>query len=152
VSEEVLWYVSQLRRSDKNRSNNAYFSLIELDDPYVPEIIEAFYQEKDPKAQVLLVEVIWQHRLPESLPFLHEILRHESSAMWQCALDGIVAINDPQGIKILADEKARLELLNDKTARERMEWIVEAHEQLKEALEHNEGMNDYLITQILIES
>jgi hypothetical protein len=62
--------------------------------------------------------------------------------MWQCALDGIAAIKHSDGLKILADEIARLELLNDKKALERMEWVAEAYEQLEEALEHGDDMND----------
>ncbi len=140
MSKEVLYYLEQLRTGP--RGEDAYHSLVELDDSYVPELVEAFYQEKNPKMQALLVEVVRQHRLPETLTFLQEALRHHHAEVWKSALDGIVAIRHPQGIKILADEKARLQTLNDTIASERLEWIDEAYEQLQERLQNGTSLTD----------
>ena len=118
------------------RAEDAYHSLVELDDSYLPELMEAFKQEPRPQIQAVLVEIIWQHRSAETLPFLQELLGHYHSDVWKTALDGIVAINHPQGIQILADERARLQAFNNKTARERLEWIDEAYEQLQDGLSH----------------
>ncbi len=134
MSEEVVYYLERLRTGP--RAEDAWHSLVELDDSYLPELMEAFKQEQSPKIQAVLVEVSWQHRSSETLPFLQELLRHYHSEVWKTALDGIVAINHPQGIKILGDERARLQALNDKTARERLEWIDEAYEQLQDGLSH----------------
>ena len=135
MSEKVLYYLEQLRKEP--RDENAYHSLMELSDSDVPELITTFYEEKNPKIQVVLVEAIWQHRSLEVLVFLQEALRHHYPDVWKAALDGIVAINYPLGIKILADEKARLQSLDEKTVGERLDWIDEAYKQLQETLQND---------------
>jgi hypothetical protein len=134
MSEEVLYYLAQLR-SGPHRED-AFHSLVELDDSYIPKLIEAFNQEENSQIQAVLVEVIWQHHSSQALPFLQEVLRHPHSEVWKTALDGIVAINRPQGLKILASERARLQALNETTTRERLEWIDEAYEQLQQNLQN----------------
>jgi hypothetical protein len=134
MSEEVVSHLERLHTGP--RAEDAYHSLVELDDSYLPELMEAFRQEQSPPIQAVLVEVIWQHRSSETLPFLQALLRHYHSDVWKTALDGIVAINHPQGIKMLADERARLQALDDKTAQERLEWIDEAYQQLQDGLSH----------------
>ncbi len=132
MSQEVLYYLVQLRKGDEN----AYFSLIELDDSYLSELIDLFYRERSEAIQAELVEVIWQHRSAETLTFLQEALHHHNSEVWKTALDGIVAINHPRGIRILEEAKAELSSLNDTSARERLEWIEEACEQIQANLEN----------------
>lgn len=130
MSEEVLYYVQQLRKGDEN----AYHSLIELDNSYIPELIDLFHQETHSAMQAELLEVIWQHRSPETLSLLQEALHHAAPDVWKTALDGIVALNHPRGIDILAAEISRLQSLTDKAAGEPLEWVIEASGQLQDSL------------------
>ncbi len=68
MNEEVVYYLERLHTGP--RAEDAYHSLVELDDSYLPELMEAFKQEQSPQIQAVLVEVIWQHRSSETLPFL----------------------------------------------------------------------------------
>lgn len=134
MSEEVLFYLGQLRRGIYRE--DAYHALIELDSSYLPEFISLFHQEKNPIIKALLLEVICKHKMLETLFFLQETLHSNDAHVWKTALDGIVAFNYPQSIEILVNEKARLQTCSDKGATERLEWIEEAYQQLQENLQN----------------
>jgi hypothetical protein len=136
VSEAVLYYWEQLR---KGNFEDAYHSLIELDDSYLPELIDCFYQEKNAHIQAILLEAIWQHRSATTLGYLKSLLTNANPDIWKLALDGIIAINNSQGLKILEDEKVRLQTLDSKTVSERLEWVEESYNQLQDNLEYGLG-------------
>lgn len=138
MSDEVRYYVEQLRKG----SEDAYHALMELDNSYIPELMELFYQEKNSAMQAELLEVIWQHRSQQTLSLLQEALHYDSAEVWKTALDGIVALNHSRGLDILAHEKARLQTFTDKAASERLEWIVEAYQQLQENLHNHPDLED----------
>ena len=81
-----------------------------------------------------LIEIIRQHRRPETLPFLAEALQHQHETIWKTALDGIVAIGVTDSLQILETEKKRL-TAHSSTAQSRSEWIDEAISQIKSALD-----------------
>lgn len=138
MTQEVLHYIEQLRKG----SEDAYHALIELDNAYIPELMGLFYQEKNSEMQALLLEVIWQHRSPDTLLLLQEALHYDDAEIWKTALDGIVALNHLQGLNVLADEKARLHTFTDKSATERLDWIDEAYQQLQENLQNHSDLED----------
>jgi hypothetical protein len=120
-----------LRKLDEGDLENAFFGLIDMPHSIVPKLIEAFYSEGDPNVRAVLVEVIWQHRLPTSLEFLAEALRDDSADVWKTALDGIVALAGPKSIEVLEAERVRLLTGGQRDARLRIGWIDEAIEQIK---------------------
>jgi hypothetical protein len=80
-----------IKRLDGPDGDNAYHSLIEADDAIIPFLIEAFRNQQNPAIRSTLVEIIWHHKLPETVEFLSEALNDSAAEVWKSALDGLVA-------------------------------------------------------------
>jgi hypothetical protein len=107
---------------------------LHLDDKHLPVLINAYQQESDLDIKATLIEVIWQHRQPDTLPFLVEALHHQHEVIWKNALDGIVTIGGLDGLNLLETERNRL-IANPLLAQNRLEWIDEAINQIKSTLD-----------------
>jgi len=108
-----------------------FFPLLEADDAIVPILIEACKAEPDPEVRAALVEVIWQHRLPETVAFLSEALADNAPEVWKNALDGLVALGGESAIKALESVKEQV-LAHRQGTPDQAEWIDEAIQQIKE--------------------
>src|SRR5215467_17794 len=128
--DDIDHYLQQLREED---SENAFFNLLEIDDSLVPKLIEAYWHESSRDFRLVMLNAIWEHRLPTTLGFLGEALKDNDSEIWKEALDGIVAINALEGLEILEAEKRRLLPFRPKS-NDRLEWVEEALAQLSENL------------------
>jgi hypothetical protein len=126
MSDPVQEYLRQLRQPDHDA---AFFSLIEADAAIVPRLIEAYHTEADPHTRAILIEVIWQHRLPSSLDFLAQALHDDRPEVWKAALDGIVGIGGDAGLVLLVQYKDQLQA-NPEPSDVRLRWIEEAIQQL----------------------
>jgi hypothetical protein len=127
--EDLSYYLRELRAKSED-AFSALRSHIESSD--IPKLIAAFYAEPVIAVKADLLEIIWQQRMPDTLSFLATVLQHPNSKLWLVALDGIVAIDTPLAMTILETEKSRLlsSQLHDATAR--LEYIIEAIQQLSE--------------------
>ena len=67
VNDETRYYLDEARNGDFEA---AYHGLIELPPDLLPDLAEAYRTEDDPQIRALIVEAVWQHRLPTSLDFL----------------------------------------------------------------------------------
>ena len=123
----VADYTAQLNGPN---GEDAFFSLIELDDAAVPVLIEAFHSERNTSVRTDLVEAIWQHRLPDTIRFLSETLDDPVPEVWQKALDGLVALGGQEAITAL--EAAKPIVSHHRDGAVRTEWIDEAIEQIRE--------------------
>jgi HEAT repeat protein len=121
IAEIVSHYLNELRKGD---SENAFFSLIEADRSAIPYLQKAARQETDPEIKATLVEIIWQHRATETIPFLAELLTDPHDEVWKAALEGLVTICCPESITVLENA-----LVNPDTILNRREWIEEALDQ-----------------------
>jgi HEAT repeat protein len=108
----------------------ACHSLIEADPAVVPVLISAFRSEQDAGIRAALVEIIWQHRLPETAGFLVEALADPVPEVWKSALDGLVTLG-PSAVPILQSALDRIQRTTV-MERTRAEWIEEALDQMKE--------------------
>lgn len=131
IESEIFRYVEQLRGTN---SEDAFFALLHLDDKHLPALMNAYYQQSDVATKAHLVEIIWQHRQPEILPFLLETLQHQHEAIWKNALDGLVTIGGANSLNLLETERSRL-IANPLPAQDRLDWIDEAINQLKSNLD-----------------
>ncbi len=121
-------YIKQL--SGPNHEN-AYHSLIEADKAIIPFLIEAFQVEQDPAIRAILVETIWQHRVPATIDFLSVALNDSAPKVWKAALDGLVTLDGSAAICAL--ETAKHKILSDhQNTSIQVEWIDEALQQIKE--------------------
>jgi hypothetical protein len=120
-------YIEQLRGPD---AQDAFFSLIEADAAVVPLLIDAFKIEQDAGMRAALVEVIWQHRLPETISFLSEALADSDAAVWKEALDGLVALAGTAAIEALESARDRI-LPHDPKGTVQVDWIDEAIQQIR---------------------
>jgi hypothetical protein len=94
----------------------------------VPLLIKAYDNEPDPAARLGVLEAICEHRLPESVVFLGQVLETD---LWKPALDGLVTIGGPYSIEILKTERRRL-LEGGRKAQVRIEWIDGAIQQIRD--------------------
>jgi hypothetical protein len=131
MESEIFRYIEQLRGAN---SEDAFFALLHLDDKYLPTLINAYHQKSDIATKAHLVEIIWQHRKPDTLPFLVEALHHQHEAIWKNALDGIVTIGGTDSLNLLETEKNRL-IANPLATQDRLEWLDEAIGQIKSTLD-----------------
>jgi HEAT repeat protein len=123
--EYVSYYVKQLR---EGRHGDAYFSLIE-GGPIVPLLIEAFGKDENRGIRADIVRCIWQHRRLESISFLAEVLHDPEPAVWQEALDGLVALGGREVTTTLQEARKRVPVSGPARGIT-VEWIDEALDQL----------------------
>jgi hypothetical protein len=131
MDDEISRYIDELL---SNKTEDSFFALLEISDIHIPILIEKYRLQSDATTQAFLVEVIWNHRMPTTLNFLIEALRHNDEQVWKSALDGIVSIGGTQALELLnnemQDNKKSIALVPF-----RQEWIREAIDQIKESLE-----------------
>ena len=110
---------------------DVFLPLAQAEDAVVPRLIEAFRAEHDPDVRAALVEIIWQHRLPETIEFLAQALADDAPEVWKNALDGLVALGGEAAIEALQSARDRISVHGQATA-DRVEWIDEAVRQIRE--------------------
>ncbi len=130
MEDDLAYYLARLHDQGVN-AEDAYFALVEVDDSRLPELIEAFHAETSLDVKAILVEIIWQHRSRESLPFLFDAFRSLYPEIWKNALDGIVALRASEGRSYLESERQRI-LDEPQRDSARLEWIDEALRQMQE--------------------
>ena len=126
-NEYARHYIDQLGGSEEE---SAYHRLIDADEAVVPVLIGAFRAQQDPGVRALLVEIVWQHRLPETVGFLIEALDDRDPGVWKSALDGLVTLG-PLAIQALRSARECI-LPTTVEERTRAEWIEEAIQQIQE--------------------
>jgi hypothetical protein len=94
-----------LQQYREGRRDDAFFGLLELDHEILAELMAAFRAESDSGIRAFLVEVIWQHRRQEAIPFLGEALRSAEPAIWKQAIDGLVALASPAAFAVLQEAR-----------------------------------------------
>jgi hypothetical protein len=126
ANSEISYYLERLRAAN---DEGAYDALVQSEDSSVPMLIDAYYAETSIELQADLVEIVWKHRLPETLDFLSAALRHDDPRIWKNALDGMVAIGGQTSIMRLETERSRL-FAAPQDFKTRLEWIDEAIQQI----------------------
>lgn len=119
ITKVLSHYLGQLQQRD---SEDAFFSLVEADPSAVPHLQQAALDESDPTLKAKIIEIIWQHRLPETASFLEEMLTDPNDEVWKAALDGLVTLGSRVSIESAMDALSA----DDK----RREWLQEALDQL----------------------
>jgi hypothetical protein len=122
LNSYTTYYLERLKGVDWD---TAYHSLIDADHAILPMLIHAYRTEADPTVRATLVEIIWQHRVPETVSFLSEALNDNHPEVWKNALDGFVALGDSSAIQILESAKHQIQGTN-RTRPVRIDWIDEA--------------------------
>jgi hypothetical protein len=106
-----------------------YFELVEADHAVLPLLFDAFRAETNRSTRALLVDAIWEHRVPAVLGFLGEALVDADPPVWKNALDGFVALGSAAALDSLRTARGRLAQATPPDA-ERLQWIDEAVEQI----------------------
>lgn len=117
-----------LAKHDFHDGESAFFGLLELKSATVQLLIEQFEREQDGERRSLLLEVIWQRRDPQAIPFLAKALQDVEPAIWKIALDGLVALASPEAL--FAVKRVR----QAPCEAEFTAWLDEAIEQIEAAL------------------
>ena len=127
AEDYVAYHLDRLRRGHAE----AFFGLIEADPTVLPVLIEAFAKEEDRGIRAEIVRCVWQYRRPEAVGFLGEALHDSEPAVWQEALDGLVALGGERAIQALQAARARIPVGRAGRAITE-EWVEEALEQVRE--------------------
>jgi HEAT repeat protein len=98
VTVNIAAYLDWARRGNREA---AFDSLMNLGEPAIPRLVEAYRAEAEPALRALIVEVVWQLRSHASIDFLGEALQDPSPEVWRQALDGLVTLATPQSLRIL---------------------------------------------------
>jgi HEAT repeat protein len=120
-----------LQRLKEAEYDDAYHSLIKADDAVIPLFIEAFRAEPHSATRASLVEIVWQHRAPETIDFLSEALDDNHPEVWKSALDGFVALGSPAAIQVLESVKHRVPT-GSQAKSGRLDWIDEAIQRIRD--------------------
>jgi uncharacterized protein YgbK (DUF1537 family) len=110
---------------------DAYHHLIEVDHAVIPYLVEAYQAEQDSAIRALLVEIIWQHRVPATIEFLSTALADPAPEVWKAALDGLVTLGGATAACVLETAKHRV-LSGRQGETIQIEWIDEALQQIRE--------------------
>ncbi len=97
-SDSIDHYVEGLRSGEES----AFHALIEAPHAVLGALIARFHVEADPDLRASIVEVVWQHRQSDSLPFLAQALADSSEQVWKQALDGLVTSGGPSAVTIVS--------------------------------------------------
>lgn len=90
-----------------------------------PQILQQYaLSEQNEDVRAYLVEIIWQQRLPESVPFLARMLSDPSKKVWKVALDGLITLGTDEALVALKAARAG-------ASAEQLEYIDEAIGQLE---------------------
>jgi HEAT repeat protein len=103
LGDQVRHYVERLRGGDED----AYFSLLELDAAAVPLLRQTLTVESDPQVRRNLADVIGEHRLASSVPFLAGLLFDQDWLVRQAAIDGLWTLGSAEALQVLASALAR---------------------------------------------
>jgi hypothetical protein len=124
---EVEYYLDMARKGD---ATTAFHGLLDLTGDPFPALREAFRAESDWVVRALIVSVITPLKRPEVVEFLGTALNDPHPEVWKMALDGLVSNASTASLRIV--EQAKEGAVSD--APERLAWIPEAIEQIKETL------------------
>lgn len=125
TKSQIQEYLERFRQGDRE---NAFFGLTEMEHEALPELIGEFNKERNNRTRAFLVEVIWQHRQQEVIPFLAGVLHDPEPEVWKEALDGLVALVSEPALDALRSARAR-EFLRQRDTQEFRRWLEEAIEQ-----------------------
>jgi len=125
--ETAAYYIDRIRAAG---ASDAFHSLIEAEDAVVPLLIEAFRAERDAGVRADLVEIIWQHRMPETVTFLSEALTDDVPEVWKSALDGLVTLGGADALGVLESARDRVASRGREGAVQ-TDWIEEAVQQIR---------------------
>jgi hypothetical protein len=120
LDERASFYLGELQGPNRE---DAWHSLRECGPAVLPHLYGAFRGSTDAAMRSVLVELAWQTRSLQALPFLAEALADEAPGVWKQALDGLVTLDGEPARRILRDAKAVAEA-------EKANWIDEALQQV----------------------
>jgi len=109
--------------------DDAFFGLLHLGTAAIPLLIDEAEMPENRPILPSLVEVIWQTRSSQAIPFLSKALRDPEPEVWKSALDGLVTIGGPDAVRALRiaiDDIEREPSRNEVSK----EWLCEALEQI----------------------
>lgn len=137
-AEFIAHYIERLREA---KGPIEECSPLEDLDPQILQQYAISEQNEDVRAD--LVEIIWQDRRPESVPFLARMLNDPSKKVWKVALDGLVTLGLPVVRGRLGTDAALVAL---KAARagasaKQLEYIDEAIDQIDHPKTHIEYLH-----------
>ncbi len=95
-----------------------------LDVEGLPILQQFAVSERDEEIRATLVEIIWQRRKPESVPFLGQMLTDPGKKVWKAAIDGLVTLGTEDALVALKTTRA-------KVSSNEIEYIDEAIDQIE---------------------
>jgi hypothetical protein len=116
LDEKVSYHLGELGGPN---SEDAWHSLQECGQAALPYLYDAFRRSTNTAMRSVLVNLAWQTRSSQALPFLAEALADREPGVWKQALDGLVTLGGEPARRILRDAKVVAEA-------DKADWIDEA--------------------------
>ncbi len=117
--------VSQLIHAMREGDEEAFRTLLEADKSIAPMLVRHFQEEAIGSCRARIIELIWNRRDQQIVPFLASALHDTHSEVWKQAIDGLVTIGGIESRLALAQFLE--EIPKDS---ERALWVQEALEQI----------------------
>jgi HEAT repeat protein len=124
---EFEYYIQQLGGPNHD---DTFHGLIEANVSVIPALIAAYRAESSSRKRAVLIEIIGYHRL-STVDFLAEALQDNEPEVWKAALDALVTLNHSNALQTLTNALVHFQKMRDQ---ERVEWIDEAAQQIKDHL------------------
>jgi HEAT repeats len=116
LHELVADYLEQMRCG---REETAFFGLVEADAAILPILIEAFFKDENCGIRQQIVRCVWQHRRPETIKFLSDVLHDPQQEVWTEGLNGLVSIGGNEAVRVLHAARTEMEQYR---ARRKSNW------------------------------
>jgi HEAT repeat protein len=120
-SGEISKYLDRLPGSDWE---NAWHALAEIGAVALPAATAALAGTGDAAVRVALIRLLAAYRSPDAIPAVASQLGDTAPAVWQAALDALVAIGTEQALAALTAARAVAPM-------DRRQWIDEALGQIE---------------------
>ncbi len=126
-----------IHKFEDGLEEDAFFGLLDMGPEIIPELVQLFKRGKDNRLRAFLLNVIYEFRQPNVIPFLGEALFDPEPLIWKTGLDGLVALACPEAIEFL--RSARIRAFPKKNqAEEFQRWLEEAIEQAEEEIKRTQ--------------
>ena len=119
------YIVSEIQKLASPFAEQACCNLWAMTSEIVPQLMEAFWTEKNPEIRATLIYVIAHFRNESAAQFLIEALDDVYDQVWMNALDGLVTIGGKDVMQLLLKFMTRLNSDDIRGA-----WAMEAIEQI----------------------
>jgi hypothetical protein len=131
MNEQVHYWIQRFQEGDHE---GASYGLLGLDAPATADLVQIFHETTDRDLRRFLAWIIRRSNDPAAISFFEEVIYDADPDVWKEGMDGLVCLATQPALKILETAMSR-QFVNQKDAMRFREWLEEAIEQAREAIQ-----------------